>query len=748
METPDASTPDTPAERTPAPWRTSVAVLAVVIAGMGAFHSVLQGTTWWFAVFFIVVVVLGVAAGVRAFVRVPGLPALASALAGAMVLGQYFGAPTTFLGLPTFDTVDVWSDLARTGAASIERQSVPARADDGILFLVCLGVAVLAIIADVVAVSLRSPALVGVAMIPVAFAPMIITRGDADLFWLAATALAFLWLLGAGRSNGRRGWDSAAIGSTALVAALVVPLVMPPGPSGAGTGSGGGGGSIASGVNPLVSLGQNLRREGARSALSYSTASGQQHYLRLLSFDQVADDGWRPGLFDPYEGETIALAVPGLDDGVQRTPEQSFISVDQLGGKWLPVPYPAVSVTGLRRTAEWDEASLSLRSAGSTVQGESYTIESLLLQPTEEQLQAAGSTVPQRYTEFAVAGEGWPQAIADTAREVTAGSATGYERAAALQRYLRSGDFVYSETAPVEEGYDGTGADVIGVFLDVKSGYCVHYASAMALMARTLGIPARLAVGFLPGEEMDDDDDDGRTRWQVTSQELHAWPELFFDGIGWVAFEPTSSRGVEPVFAPEAEQGAEDGAQPSASAAPQTPTSSTGPSGGPERGDVGGADGGSGLAEEAGSPWGVTVLIAGVLLLLVPAAARVVLRGVRMRRLRLRRAHPSLAWQEVMQTAVDLGIDVAPTATPRANAEVLRGAFGAPASGAPGDGLDAVVDAVERSSFSRSAGVEPPSRAAVVAVLRGLRRAAGWRERLRAAAWPRSLVTRVVRTIS
>ena len=384
--------PDARLEKPAAPWRTSIAVLAVVMAGMGSFHSVLQGTTWWFAVFFIVVVVLGVAAGVRAFVRVPGLPALGAVVAGALVLAQYFGSSTTFAGVPTFDTVDLWASLAQVGTESIARQSVPARVDDGILFLVCLGVALLAIVADVVAVSLRNPALVGVMLAPVVFTPAVITRGDADLFWIAMSGLAFLWLLGAGRSNGRRGWDAAAIGSTALLVALVVPLVVPS-PSGIGGGSGGTGGSIANGVNPLVSLGQNLRRESDRPALTYSTTSGQQHYLRLLTFDRVSGDGWEAGVLDRAEGDG-APAVPGLTDGIVRLPEQSFITVEQLGGKWLPVPYPTVAITGLRNEAEWDADSLSLRSKARTVQGESYTVDSLLLQPTEEQLQAAGSSAP------------------------------------------------------------------------------------------------------------------------------------------------------------------------------------------------------------------------------------------------------------------------------------------------------------------------------------------------------------------
>ncbi len=93
------------------------------------------------------------------------------------------------------------------------------------------------------------------------------------------------------------------------------------------------------------------------------------------------------------------------------------------------------------------------------------------------------------------------------------------------------------------------GADVIGVFLQEKTGYCVHYASAMALMARSLGIPSRIAVGFQPGERSFDQ---GQTYYTVNSDDLHAWPELFFQGVGWLRFEPTPGRGTVPSYGVEA----------------------------------------------------------------------------------------------------------------------------------------------------------------------------------------------------
>ena len=131
-----------------------------------------------------------------------------------------------------------------------------------------------------------------------------------------------------------------------------------------------------------------------------------------------------------------------------------------------------------------------------------------------------------------------PATVVAAAQEVAGDAATSWDRALALQNWFRtSGGFVYSEEAPVEGGYDGSGLDVLGEFLDQRSGYCVHFASAMAVMSRLLGIPARVAVGFQPGTP--ETLDDGTVRWTVTTHDLHAWPELYFEGVGWLRFEPT-----------------------------------------------------------------------------------------------------------------------------------------------------------------------------------------------------------------
>ncbi|EED6225841.1 transglutaminase domain-containing protein, partial [Salmonella enterica subsp. enterica serovar Haifa] len=132
------------------------------------------------------------------------------------------------------------------------------------------------------------------------------------------------------------------------------------------------------------------------------------------------------------------------------------------------------------------------------------------------------------------------------AAEVTAGENTDYDRLVALQNWFRA-QFEYSLETPVEEGFDGTGAEAVAEFLDERSGYCVHFAGAFALMAESLGMQTRIVVGYLPGS-LTDEKRGEESIFSVTSDQLHSWPEVLFPGIGWVPFEPTASLGVPTAF--------------------------------------------------------------------------------------------------------------------------------------------------------------------------------------------------------
>src|SRR5207237_6030329 len=118
------------------------------------------------------------------------------------------------------------------------------------------------------------------------------------------------------------------------------------------------------------------------------------------------------------------------------------------------------------------------------------------------------------------------------ARRVTTRARPPYAQALALQQFFRT-QFTYSLQVP-----SGHGESAIERFLAVRRGYCEQFAGTFAAMARALGLPARVAVGFTPGVL----EADGL--WHITGRQAHAWPEVFVAGYGWVAFEPTPGRGA------------------------------------------------------------------------------------------------------------------------------------------------------------------------------------------------------------
>jgi transglutaminase-like putative cysteine protease len=124
----------------------------------------------------------------------------------------------------------------------------------------------------------------------------------------------------------------------------------------------------------------------------------------------------------------------------------------------------------------------------------------------------------------------------DAARGVTSEAASPYEAAVLLETWFReAGGFAYDEQPPAPLG----GAPPLVDFVnETKRGYCQHYAGAMALMLRLLGVPSRVAVGFTSGTYDDDDKE-----WVVSDTNAHAWVEVWFPRFGWIPFDPTPGRG-------------------------------------------------------------------------------------------------------------------------------------------------------------------------------------------------------------
>jgi hypothetical protein len=686
-----------------------VALFVALVFATWGMRVLLQGLDWWLPLILVCALMVGTSAITRTLTRRRWVPPLVNAVVLLGTLTALF-APGTglFLVVPSART---WASFGANITAanfSIQTQAVPAIADEGITFLLVAGIGAIALLADLVAITLRAPALAGIPLLVILAVPALTLIDLSDALSFILTAVAYLWLLRAGRPVGQRRL-SFALGAGAVAVAIVLPILLPQtsAPS-APLGNAG----FSTGVNPVLSLGRDLRRFDEHTVFTYSTASGKPQYLRLVTLENFSGANWAPAVVKVDDNRTVNKlpAPPGLAKNIVKKSETTDVQVGNLVSTWLPLPYPTSSVSGLNGRWYWEPSALSVSSTDSTVNGQDYQVKSVIPNPTPGQLAHAGTQVPNGFDKYLRLPPDMPPIIAATAEQVAGNLTSNYARALALQDFFRLGSFEYSETAPVSDGYDGTGISVIAKFLTAKSGYCIHFASAMAVLARTLGIPSRVAVGFLPGAANKENKGvDGR-EFTVTSHDLHAWPELYFDGVGWIPFEPTPGRGVVPSYAvhdinldPLPNAAAPDITVPTG-AATAAPRLDPGQQNGPAAG---------GFTAESGPPawvgwlwFGGTVLVL-LVLGLIPASVRAARRGRRLRSLRDNTAAPSVAWQEILDTAEDIGVRPPNTATPRENAAGFDAMMGVPPPSRPGvvlvvhsAALERVLSAVEHEFFA------------------------------------------------
>ncbi len=253
-----------------------------------------------------------------------------------------------------------------------------------------------------------------------------------------------------------------------------------------------------------------------------------RHYWRSMTYDWYFGRGWatsNTALVDHAAGETLT-DVQG--DYLQPLRQTVRLVGDQAGG--------IVFVDGVLVSVDQD-FSAALRWGdevyGATTPARSYTADSLINVASVEQLRAASpdypETILERYLELP-ADE--PERVIALARSLTATEPTEYDRAVAIEQYLRQ--FPYTLDVPTP----GPSDDIADYFLfNLQEGYCDYYATAMVVLARAAGLPSRLVVGYVNGRY-----DPAVARYIVTAADAHAWPEIYFPGYGWIQFEPTGGR--------------------------------------------------------------------------------------------------------------------------------------------------------------------------------------------------------------
>jgi transglutaminase-like putative cysteine protease len=727
---------------------TITAAAACVLASAVLF-PLFRGPLWFGAATGAVVTV----AGAGALTRLRPLPVpvcLAGSVAGLLLyLNLVFEARRSLLGLPTPASLTGLWHLAGTGIHDAYRYPPPVPDRPGLLLLTVGGVGITAVLTDLIAVRMRSAALAGLPLLFLFTAPVMTAAPQHPLahrLVFGAAAAGYLALLAVGgqaRASARALATAGPVGLAAIVLALGAPPVL----SGLHLRTlfspAAGGGTLTQ------TIGQ-LHEPRPAVVFTYSTTASpglQQadpQYFRQYVFDTLGEQGWQatpvgtasagslpspPGLTDLSAAEQVTTTV---------TTNPDFPGSDARPAV-LPLPYPAVRVTVPGR---WEAApDLTVYSLASSLADLTYSVVSYAIDPSPAQLAAVPplTTTPGLAADLQVPSSYQTAALTQLARQRTAGQTTEAGKVSALANWLSAPPFRYSlSVAP-----SSTAAGLLSFLTTGRTGYCVQYASAMTLLTRLLGIPARLVTGYTAGTPSKSG------RYRVSTTDAHAWTEVYFPTLGWIRFEPTPGGAGGTASTPNYMSASAGSAvsNPSELVAPAT-TGLGNPPAGPRpsrlppahsRRDGQAATGRPG--RPGGAPWAAAALAATgaiILALLVPAALRITRRRWRWARASSDTARARAAWRELRDDLADYGLGGRPGEPPRALADRVSATLPEPARGA----VQRLALAEERASYSRRPSAARHLRRDSDTARRGLAATAGRGTRWRVRLFPVSLLGR------
>jgi transglutaminase-like putative cysteine protease len=746
-----------------------------------ACFPLLADRAWYWKVTGLVIVATAAASAARPrILRV--LAGLITYLAGLLIyLNTVFGGPHSVARiLPTTASVHHLWLLASQGLA--ERASAPpVPGGRGIELLAAGGIGLMAAVTDLLAVRLRSPAIAGLPLLVLFSVPVATNARQTGLGAPVAFGLGITGYLALLAADGRerlriwgrlvtvwqsaedddqvRGPDTKAlaasgrrIGLAAACLAIVVPLLLPSMrahglfPKHEIPGVGGQGVSLP---NPLASMRNELLMPGHRTVLTYRTDNhnAQGQYLPVFALDYDGASGAFK-IISPNPDASILVGhkplrrVPGLNPSIVPAPTyRTTITLGALtsglGSKlsFLPLPY---APTSLQVAGDWqeDDATLMVYSGQQKLAGLTYVVKSTEADPARSQLVSSRplpADVKSSYLQFTSSNVATLRKIA---QGITRKASTPYDKAVALEAWFtKPGRFSYSVATTVPNGPAG----LLDFLTTNRQGFCQQFAYAMAILARLVGIPSRIAVGYTAGSRQPNG------TWKVTTADAHAWPELYFPNAGWLRFEPTpggaagqGTATVPPYVA-------------AGSAAPQFPTgpappliTSTpgrsahrgaliGPGGHPN--SVLGAHRGAAATGRGGNAAGLAALIAAIVLALAalaPWAARSLTRRRRWLTAAGAAGQSHAAWRELRDDLEDYGLPCRASESPRAVARRVEEAVG-PDEPA-GQAVNRIAHAEERASYAvepaAAAGLEADVVTVRRAVSRKVTRTVRWRARL------------------
>ena len=451
-------------------------------------------------------------------------------------------------GWPPLFSLDGWRELfwrigvdALDGANTMYAQPIPYDLSPGLL------IALIPIIMIVVAFAMsatlyeESPIFsVAVLGVTIGVLSTISFEDGAGPFFVVFLFCAIALLLfagaegsedcGAGRTSPKLAWPSIVAG---LAVAMVV-LVLPKAPLADQTVSEGAidwtriGAGSTSNLNVQADVGD------------YLTVGRDVPVMRVWSEEKLL---WRGGTLDYFDGVRWSdTTAAGEDDGQEVAPEIETDSVNQrveVLNANTDLFFGAYRITNVSVPTAEQSSDSSWRMNRRLGEGDIYTVNSEIPQPTAEQLRSAGDNYPPNVRKkFLQIPNNNPPAVADTARKIEkryGPAATRYDKARNIERYLQyDGDFTYN----LDVNYRRADKAIEEFLAGDKEGFCTQFATSMALLAREEGIPSRVVYGATTGDEV------GENEYLVKGGNMHTWVELFFPGVGWYTFDPTPGFGV------------------------------------------------------------------------------------------------------------------------------------------------------------------------------------------------------------
>ncbi len=549
---------------TPKPVASLLGALSV-LAGSVALGSVIAGSAWVPPTVQVVGLVWLIGLGCR-LLRVLAPVTVLAQVAGVLVTLTAVFTTGGYGGLiPNARVVREAHTLLNGAWDQIVQSSVPAPATPELSFLVAVSLGLIALIVDFFVAEVDAPALVALPLLCLYSVPASI---DEDLLpWqaFALPAACYAALVAVAGHQGRRVGLRAGIGvvlagGLAVVLAIGASLLVADAITDVGTQgrldrSGRGGGTDI-GLSSFASLHGDLQRREAREVLRVNGMPGPD-YLRTTALEAwTAGEGF--ALLDPETDARPAGApidVTPLARNPAATLTEVSIEVLNFSDRFVPIYEGTSKVSGLDDDYTYNPELGSIFRAGSTRPND-YRL-AFAYGRVDQDVLRTDSVTP---SPTLVSAEGISSLAVDLALQVTAAGPTPFDKALLLTNWFtdKANGFTYS--LEVKTGNSG---DLLSDFLINKQGYCEQYAASMAVMLRSLGIPARVAIGFTQGDEQQPGD------FLITSHDAHAWVEVRFDRAGWVRFDPTplSAFGGQQGFATST----------AATADPATETSSAGP---------------------------------------------------------------------------------------------------------------------------------------------------------------------------